>query len=205
MIKKVIRAGFLITAAVLLVGCGITDGKDIGKDKAREIAFTDANVSEENVSRLHVSRDIEDGRKVYEVQFTDAQSGMEYEYEVLASDGTIQKVDKEKSHYVTPQTQQTEMQKESTVQNTSQNQNSVQNEVQNNNNTQRNVAVSLNEAKKKVLNRVQGATGNDMKIELDYDDGHYVYEGEVWYGQHEYDFKIDANTGNFLEWSQELR
>lgn len=44
-----------------------------------------------------------------------------------------------------------------------------------------------------------------MKIELDYDDGCYKYEGDIIYDQKEYEFEIDANTGDFLEWKEERR
>ena len=40
-------------------------------------------------------------------------------------------------------------------------------------------------------------------MKLDYDDGYYRYEGDIIYQQREYDFEIDANTGNILEWSEE--
>lgn len=44
-----------------------------------------------------------------------------------------------------------------------------------------------------------------LKIELDYDDGYYKYEGDIIYDQKEYEFEIDANTGEFLEWKEERR
>lgn len=100
------------------------------------------------------------------------------------------------------------------TQNTEQNvtQNAAQNPPpeQNNsqvqqNNTQAQVAVRLEKATALALSRVSGATENDIQIELDYDDGYYVYEGEILYGQKEYEFEIDANTGTFLEWSEEKR
>lgn len=37
------------------------------------------------------------------------------------------------------------------------------------------------------------------------DDGYYKYEGDIIYNQKEYEFEIDANTGTFLEWSEERR
>ena len=53
------------------------------------------------------------------------------------------------------------------------------------------------------LDRVSGATAQDVRIELDRDDGRYKYEGEIIYNNMEYDFEIDANSGTILEWSEE--
>ena len=53
------------------------------------------------------------------------------------------------------------------------------------------------------LDRVPGATAQNVKIELDRDDGRYKYEGEIFYNRIEYDFEIDANSGTILEWSEE--
>ncbi len=199
MIKKFFQVSLLISTIMLLVGCGTTDAKDIGTNKAKEIAFTDANVIETDISKLHISRENEDGKAVYEIKFVDMKSGIQYEYDILAADGTILKEDKDSEIFQTQETQQTELKSENSGQDDSKDQNKMQS------NTQGNVSVSLEKAKKMVLDRVKGATENDLKIELDYDDGHYVYEGEIWYEQHEYEFEIDANTGNFLEWSQERR
>lgn len=65
------------------------------------------------------------------------------------------------------------------------------------------VAVSIDEAAEIALNRVSGATEQDIKIELDRDDGRYKYEGEIHYNGREYEFEIDANSGTILEWSEE--
>ena len=66
-------------------------------------------------------------------------------------------------------------------------------------------AVSTEQASQLALDRVPGASAQDLKIELDYDDGYYKYEGDIIYGQKEYEFEIDANTGDFLEWKEERR
>lgn len=65
------------------------------------------------------------------------------------------------------------------------------------------VAVSREEAIDIALAKVSGATENDIRIELDHDDGRYKYEGDIIYERVEYDFEIDANSGDILEWSEE--
>ncbi|HJC42743.1 MAG TPA: PepSY domain-containing protein [Candidatus Mediterraneibacter gallistercoris] len=97
----------------------------------------------------------------------------EYDYEVLASDGQIISSDVERRD----------------------------DDRNNGNNTD--VAVSREKAIDIALAKVAGASDNDIRIELDYDDGRYKYEGDIIYERVEYDFEIDANTGDVLEWSEE--
>lgn len=63
--------------------------------------------------------------------------------------------------------------------------------------------ISQNEAIEIVLKRVPGATKQDVRIKLDVDDGHRIYEGEVYYNQTEYEFELSAADGKILEWSEE--
>lgn len=72
-------------------------------------------------------------------------------------------------------------------------------------NAQAGQIISQEDATKAALERVEGATNQDIRIHLDYDDGRQVYEGDIYYNNIEYEFKIDASTGKFLEWSQETR
>lgn len=65
------------------------------------------------------------------------------------------------------------------------------------------VKLSLEEAKKIALDRVPGATDQNIIIKLDFDDGWYIYEGDIIYDRVEYEFEIDANTGALIEWSEE--
>ena len=58
--------------------------------------------------------------------------------------------------------------------------------------------ISLDEARTLVLARVPGATANDVRIQLDRDDGRQIYEGEIYYNQMEYEFEIDASSGNII-------
>ena len=59
-------------------------------------------------------------------------------------------------------------------------------------------------AKQTALARVSGATEADIyEWKLDYDDGRPEYEGKIIYGGSEYEFTIDATSGNITEWDAE--
>lgn len=63
------------------------DVTDIGKAKAKAIAFKDADVSESKATGLRVERDYDDGRLEYNVEFR--VGNKEYEYEIDAKTGKI--------------------------------------------------------------------------------------------------------------------
>ena len=64
-------------------------------------------------------------------------------------------------------------------------------------------AVSEDEARATVVARVSGASASDVRLYLERDDGRLVYEGELIYNGTEYEFKIDAATGDVLDWESE--
>ena len=64
--------------------------------------------------------------------------------------------------------------------------------------------VSEATAKQTALARVSGAVEKDIyEWKLDYDDGRPEYEGKIIYGGTEYEFTIDAASGNITEWDAE--
>ncbi len=90
LMKRNTAAAMILTAiAVSLTGCGRI--ADIGKDKAADIALEDASLSESDVTRLRISKDTDNGKGIYEVEFT--MNTTEYEYEILASNGDILSAD----------------------------------------------------------------------------------------------------------------
>ena len=224
MMKKyiVLTALTLTLTGGLLAGCG--SGNDIGQDAAKEAAFADAQVSEDDTSRLRVSKDRDDGRSIYEVEFTVGNT--EYNYDIDASDGSILTTETEGvqasastaqcgTQNSTTQTQDDSQdaaaqQGQETAQSTDTQTDQTQagQGAQNTQNGQNsggaaNVAASEADARAAALERVSGATDSDIRMELDYDDGQYIYEGDIIYNGKEYEFEIDANTGNFLKWSEE--
>ena len=149
--------------------------QDIGEDAALQAALEAAGVSESDASRLRISKDRDDGRVVYEIRFDVGQT--EYDYDVLASDGQIVSYDMEHRN------------------------DDRDDDRRNAGNAD--VAVSREKAAETALAKVPGAAEDDIRIELDYDDGRYKYEGDIIYERVEYDFEIDANSGEVLEWSEE--
>lgn len=201
LMKRNTAAAMILAAiAVSLAGCGRI--ADIGKDKAADIALEDASLSESDVTRLRISKDTDNGKGIYEVEFT--MNTTEYEYEILASNGDILSADfKELQGSSDPQPQgsndpqpqgSSDPQPQGSGSHDSSNHGAV---------PQADVQISSEQASKLALDRVPGATEQDLKIELDYDDGYYKYEGDIIYDQKEYEFEIDANTGDFLEWKEE--
>ena len=212
--KMILTKAMTLTLLGLAAGCG---GSDIGEAKAKEIALQDAGVSESDISRFQSSKDRDDGKTLYEIQF--ASDDTEYEYEINAKDGEIlnystESLNNNGNNNATSngtdagQAQNnTQNNTQSNTENDTQNnaQNNTQNSGQNNSGTTQNVNVQISEADAKAaaLERVPGATEQDLRMELDRDDGKYIYEGDIIYQQKEYEFEIDANTGNFLKWSEE--
>ena len=148
----------------------------ITEAQAREIALADAGKTEADVGEefIRVKLDREDGRLVYEVEF---YVGMEeFDYDIDAASGTIVGRDYDI---------------EDDFANTS-SAVSVPGNV-----------ISRDEAVQIILQRVPGASAQNVRIELDEDDGWLIYEGELYYSHVEYEFELNAETGEILEWSED--
>ncbi len=63
--------------------------------------------------------------------------------------------------------------------------------------------VSQEQAAKTALERVPGASQSNMSIHFEMDDGRAMYEGKIVYNEREYEFDIDANTGEIVSWEEE--
>ena len=64
--------------------------------------------------------------------------------------------------------------------------------------------ITEEKAKEIALAKVPGATMQDIRqFKKDRDDGRYVYEGEILYNKTEYDFEIDAQSGEIISWEHE--
>ena len=211
--KKYVFSAAAVFLAVSAAGCGAggmsaSAADDIGKNKAAEIALSDAGVTQEELSRLYVSLEQNHGLTYYEIEFDTPESC--YDYEVQASDGLILKSEADKissggsdadstggaepteppgSGTASPAPSATAAPTSAPADSGSQ--------------TPDCAALSFEAAKQLALDRVPGAGDRNIELELDHDDGYLIYEGEIHYNHMEYEFEIDASTGNFIKWSED--
>ena len=144
---------------------------DIGSEKAKSIALNHAGVTSSTAKFVKVERDRDDGRLLYEVEFY--AGNKEYDYEILASDGTILSYDADIEGYRIPS---------STSSSSS-------------------GYISVERAKEIALQHagLSSSGVNFDKAELDEDDGRFEYEIEFHHNFREYEYTIDAASGTILE------
>ena len=150
-----------------------SQSQGITQEEAQAIALNHAGVTLEEATIYKVKADVENGRSVYDVEF--AVGATEYDYEIAQDTGEILSYDADVEGW-TPTTGQNETASQTSGE------------------------ITMEQAVQLVLERVPGATAEQVRIEEDYDDGRKTYEGEVYYNQAEYEFEITSN-GNFIEWS----
>ncbi len=151
-----------------------SDKNYIGNEQAKQIALQHANVSEANTSYCNVKLDYEMGTMVYEVEFY--ANGTEYDYDINALSGEVMHV---KSEQKTTPTQST-----------------------GGNNIPSNSSY-IGEAKAKQI-ALENANVTESVlsyywIEMDRDDGNIVYEIEFYAGNIEYDYEINALSGEIIK------
>lgn len=91
--KKVNKVLAVVLAVVALFSLAIPAfAADINADRAKEIALKDAGYSAQEVIRIRAEYDIDDGRKVWNVDLiAEDEKGrvLDYDYEISAADGRI--------------------------------------------------------------------------------------------------------------------
>ena len=153
---------------------GDNSGKAITLDQAKESALAHAGQKADQVTFTKTRTDYDDGRQIHEVEFvTDA--GEKYDYEYDAKTGYLFKWDFEAAKSA----QRAE--------------------------GAQNAGTSLEDAKAAALKKAglkdsQVTWGN---VHADYDDGRLQYEGKFFHNSLEYEFEIDAGTGNVTDWDVE--
>ena len=154
----------------------------ISESKAQSIALEHAGVTSANALGMECKLDWDDGTLIYEVEFR--AGGIEYEYDILAADGTILKAERDgDDHWYPPSVSAGST------------------------GTASNASLIGEAAAKAAALQHAGVSERDvsgMKLELDRDDGVSRYELEFRVGRTEYEYEVDAVTGAILKAEQEI-
>ncbi len=147
----------------------VINGNDIGIEAAKEAAANDAGLNISDISFSKAKKDTEDGISVYEIDFTAAD--IRYEYEISAYTGEILKKE------------ETYINDLSTI------------------NSQAYEIYELESAKSIALADagVQASNASFTKSKLSRDSGREVYDIEFYTADCEYNYEIDAVSGNIIK------
>lgn len=185
LIVGVIGAGSVYAAGA------VAESSSIGEENAKNFAYADAGVDPALAQDVRAEFDYEQGQFVYEVEFT--SDNTEYEYWIRATDGAVVKKDIEvKNQEEAVETTEISPQADASVKET---ENADQDK---NNNTSE--QIDLETAKNKALTDA-GVSASDATFttaKLDYDDGIAEYEIDFYTSTHEYDYEINAETGDVI-------
>lgn len=160
----------------------------ITKEDAKQIALEHAAVNANAISDYECELDRDDGKVIYEISFEHGH--VEYEYDIDAVTGTIisweKDCDKDNGHNQNGHDH-------SATQGTTPSQPTGSQHI------------SRDEAKAIALGKAAVAADSirDYECELDMEDGTPVYEISFQSGSREYEFEINAVTGEILHWDVE--
>ncbi len=156
----------------------VPENNHIGLAAAKENVLLDAGLEESEVTYIKEKLELEDGIWVYELDFYTSEG--EYEYEINAHTGAVISRNMEMFR--------------SSPSDRSADASGAQ------------PSVDVEQAKNIAVSHA-GFSESEVtfsKEELDYDDGKAVYEIVFYNGQTEYEYEVDAVTGDILEYESEL-
>lgn len=160
----------------------------ITKEEAKQIALTHAALNANAISDYECELDRDDGKVIYEISFEHGH--VEYEYDIDAVTGAIisweKDCDKDNGHNQNGHDH-------NSAQTTAPSQSADPQYI------------TREEAKAIALEKAAVATDEirDYECELDTEDGIRVYEISFQKGNQEYEFEINATTGEIIRWNVE--
>lgn len=194
-------AGKCLAALCCVVGFSVlTEMHDVqaadlhvDEAKAQEIALSDAGAQEKDTKRLNVRYEREDGEDVYEVEFY--YDGLEYEYMLRESDGMILEwsVDGKDVGEASVELSLTDYdEKDKDDEKQTEEKKTVADGTE---------VIGI-EAAKEIVLQDSGIAAKDArftKLKFEYHGRYYDYEIEVNEGRTEYEYTVDAESGEILE------
>ena len=170
------------------------DTVDIGVEKAKEIALSHAGHSLDKVSFVKAEIDYEDGIKVYDIDFY--SGNVEYDYEINAATGSILSVDWDIEDYSIPAPEPAPTEVPAPAPAPTAAPAPTQPAAPS--------TISADRAKQIALSHAGVGGANFIKAELDTDDGVAVYEIEFKVGNVEYEYDINAISGEIISSKSEV-
>ena len=210
-----------IGGGTVYAGSVVSKNNLIGEDAAEEFAILDADITWDEVSGLHTYLERDKGRYVYDIEFHAGQA--KYEYEILAEDGSVLDKEVKTSGTRTAAEQTDSRQKEETDLQADDSRQKEETDLQAADTASGqdtgNAApaapqteskpryLSVDEAKKIALDHA-GLTEGQVRFstaKFDDDDSEgEEYEIEFYSGNTEYEYEIDARTGDIRDFSKEV-
>ena len=210
-----------IGGGTVYAGSVVSKNNLIGEDAAEEFAILDADITWDEVSGLHTYLERDKGRYVYDIEFHAGQA--KYEYEILAEDGSVLGKEVKTSGTRTAAEQTDSRQKEETDLQADDSRQKEETDLQAADTASGqdtgNAApaapqteskpryLSVDEAKKIALDHA-GLTEGQVRFstaKFDDDDSEgEEYEIEFYSGNTEYEYEIDARTGDIRDFSKEV-
>ena len=167
-----------------------SEKKYIGSQKAKEIALKAAKVSEKEAKDFEVELDFEKGKMVYEVEFE--AGGRDFDFEIDAVNGNIIASQRGENK---PQTGLNSSNPSSTSSSANTSLNKIDAVIA----PENALGFALMHA------GVESKDIRDFDVEIDLDNPKkYHYDVEFEYGGYEYDYEIDALTGDVIKSEKEL-
>ena len=187
--KRIIIAVLCFAVATAMCGCGLREDESqsggnaavqssdyIGMDKAEEIVLEHSGYTADDVRFTKEKLDTDDGKAEYDIEFF--ADGADYEYEIDAVTGDILKAEREGK---------------------------VIDENQSTDKTDPDGYIGTEKAKEIALEH-SGYTADDVRFtkeKLDTDDGKAEYDIEFFADGVDYEYEIDAVTGDILKAERE--
>ena len=190
---KLWMAAAALGLCALLAGCS---GSQISQEAALKTASNHAGVTQEDTTSLSVEEGKEEGREVYEIQFSTQDS--QYQYDVAKNNGEIvaYQFDKLGSGSAFQPSQDSSTSQSGTGDNASQASPSVSGSG----------SITEEQATAIALEHA-GVTQEETalyRVKADWEDGQPVYEVEFAVGTTEYDYTIAQETGKILSYDSDV-
>ena len=194
---------------------GASAGTAITAQQAQEIALNHTGLTADQVTLLRCALDREDGRQVYDVEFYNSASYIEYDYEIDASSGDILSYDFDVEHYTRPSDAGGNTSSGDTTtgnantgsSNTGSTNTGNTNTGNTNPGSSGTASITAERAQEIALNHagLSSSQVSFVRAHLDWDDGRRVYEVEFYNTSNytEYDYEIDASSGDILSYDHE--